>query len=204
MNAQSRAKRESAKETRQGARYQSSDPKAQPSQNPHGRWIQLSVSLPFSNIGASPNTATSMSAPDDRKKKRRSGGFTRDDAVEEMTFEDTDISSKRGPAAAASDMDDSQVDEDLEYDDLHEDELEAEDIAETSDAEDDEHLGTIEEAQAKIAAAEAIENSSQPVQRVWRPGVDTMEPDEKLEYEASAYTMMHNIQGIVFCSFFHI
>jgi hypothetical protein len=143
-----------------------------------------------------------MSAPDDRKKKRRSGGFTRDDAVEEMTFEDTDVSSKRGPAAAASDMDDSQADEDLEYDDLHEDELEDEDIAETSDAEDDEHLGTIEEAQAKIAAAEAAENSTQPVQRVWRPGVDTMEPDEKLEYEASAYTMMHNIQGILFCMFF--
>eukprot|EP00455_Lapot_gusevi_P026653 TRINITY_DN2810_c0_g1_i1.p1 TRINITY_DN2810_c0_g1~~TRINITY_DN2810_c0_g1_i1.p1 ORF type:complete len:522 (+),score=172.53 TRINITY_DN2810_c0_g1_i1:79-1644(+) len=108
---------------------------------------------------------------------------------------------KKRPGAAAQrrrneeEEDDDDEEEELDFEDPWEDEVDEdeEEVVEgensqSKEEEDDDNSMGVETGQL----IDEEEEKKQPL-RVWRPGVDDMGSDEKLDYESSAYTMLHRM-----------
>lgn len=79
---------------------------------------------------------------------------------------------------------------DLEYEDEAEDEFEEEELVPPDDDDSDEELRDGELPRIEDDAAEGAEAT-----RVWRPGIDQLEPGEELEFDPSAYDVMHSFHA---------
>jgi len=89
-----------------------------------------------------------------------------------------------------SKINEEETAENLRFQDPFEDEYEEEQIPEEEmmvDADND------AEYEGKISEQEGVEEEK-ITKQVWRPGIDTLEEGEQLDYDPSAYIMLHSIQ----------
>lgn len=97
---------------------------------------------------------------------------------------------KAKPAAAqakqkAEGDDDSS---ELEFEDPYEDEIEQEEDEEVRKA-----MGNMEVDEGDEDPEDDEGDDEEPPAQVWRPGIDTLEPGQELEYDSSAYDMLHKM-----------
>lgn len=113
------------------------------------------------------------------------------DRKRSATIEEPNTESKRTiPNTNTESVREPETEENLHFADPFGDDLMDEEIIEMENDDDIPEI-TQEEMKEMEAHREEMEEGKSVEKSVWRPGVDEIKSDEKLEYDASAYDVYH-------------
>eukprot|EP01087_Luapelamoeba_hula_P022864 TRINITY_DN8303_c0_g1_i1.p1 TRINITY_DN8303_c0_g1~~TRINITY_DN8303_c0_g1_i1.p1 ORF type:complete len:540 (-),score=118.78 TRINITY_DN8303_c0_g1_i1:623-2203(-) len=98
------------------------------------------------------------------------------------------------PHGSGAPMREAETAENLHYEDPFEDDVEKDDIANTEQLEAEEDEDGDDGVEAGEGIDDDMEEEDKPSKRVFRPGVDSLGPDEVLDYDSSAYDMLHTLR----------